>query len=204
MDRPLTKRALRKAATHAAVVDAARRVFAERGYEGATIAEIARKADVSAGTVLNAAPTKIALLNAVMVGDFDALHSDCTTLAESLTSSYRDKVAALLELHLQRHCAELDLISALIGHTWLDGDAEFQALHDNLDRAWTAIAMLTRQQKADGALKPDVDPDTVVDVLQDLYLGVIRRRSAAGDKDLFKASAEMRAGLNAVMGGALA
>lgn len=49
MDRPLTKRALRKAATQTAVVEAARDVFKSRGYEGATIAEIAKKADVSAG-----------------------------------------------------------------------------------------------------------------------------------------------------------
>lgn len=203
MDKPLTKRALRKAATHAAVVEAARRIFKARGYEGATIAEIAREADVSAGTVLNAAPTKIALLNAVMVGDFEALGSDCETLAASLTCSYRDKVAALLELHLHRHCAELDLIGALLGHTWLDGGEEFDALYDNLDRAWAPIIALTRHEQASGALRDGVEADGLVDLLQDLYIGVVRRCAATGERDLFKASARMRAELDMLLDGAL-
>ncbi len=204
MDKPLTKRALRKAATHAAVVEAARRVFKARGYEGATIAEIAKAADVSAGTVLNAAPTKIALLNAVMVGDFEALRADCETLAVSLTSSYRDKLAALLELHLHRHCAELDLVGALLGHTWLDGGAEFEAFYDNLDRAWAPIIALTRQEQAAGALRDGVLADGLVDLLQDLYIGVVRRCAATGRKDMFEASARMRAGLDLLLDGALA
>lgn len=204
MDRPITKRALRKAATRVAVVEAARRVFSQRGYDGATIAEIAKAARVSPGTVLNAAPTKIALLNAVMISDFEALSADCDTLAASLTSSYRDKVAALLELHLQRHCSELELIGALLGHTWLEGGAEFGAFYDNLDRAWAPIARLTAEEKARGALRADVDPDQLIRILQDLYIGVVRRCSASGEHDLFAASAQMRAGLDLVLDGALA
>lgn len=204
MDKPITKRALRKAATRAAVVEAARRVFSQRGYEGATIAEIAKEATVSPGTVLNAAPTKIALLNAVMIGDFESLGADCDTLAASLTSSYRDKVAALLELHLQRHCAELELIGALLGHTWLEGGREFEAFYANLDRAWAPIRRLTAEQKKAGALKAGFDTDQIVRTMQDLYIGVVRRCSASGEHDLFAASAQMRAGLDLVLDGALA
>lgn len=204
MDRPITKRALRKATTRAAVVEAARRVFADRGYDGATIAEIAKAARVSAGTVLNAAPTKISLLNDVMIKDFDALGADCETLAASLSSSYRDKVAALLELHLQRHCAELELIAALLGHSWLEGGEEFKALYRNLDRAWAPILRLTLEQKAQGALREGVDPKALIVLLQDLYIGVIRRCSGSGDPNPFTASTQMRLGLDLVLDGVLA
>lgn len=204
MDKSLTKRALRKASTRAAVIDAARDVFKARGYEGATIAEIAKSAGVSAGTVLNAAPTKISLLNDVMVTDFEALALDCQALAGSLTSSYRDKVAALLELHLQRHCDELELIAALLGHTWLEGGEEFESLYRNLGRAWAPILTLTREHKEAGGFRDGVEPEALVTLLQDVYIGVIRRCSAHGDHDLIAASTAMRAGLDMVFDGATA
>ena len=203
MDKALTKRALQKAATRAAVIEAARRVFENQGYDGATIAEIAKAAGVSPGTVLNAAPTKMALLNDVMVADFEALGLQCDRLAASLTSPLEEKVAALLELHLHRHCGEIELIAALLGHSWLEGGAEFESLYRNLDEAWGPIRRLLRERKAMDGLAGDKDPDAIVRVLQDLYIGVIRRCSARGDHDLFAASAEMRRGLDMVFDGVL-
>src|ERR671937_1776253 len=40
------------------IADSARRLFAERGFEGVTVAEVAREANVSEGTVFNYFPTK--------------------------------------------------------------------------------------------------------------------------------------------------
>ena len=204
MDKSLTKRALRKAATRSAVIEAARAVFSERGYAGATIADIAKAADVSPGTVLNAAPTKIALLNDVMVADFEALGADGEALAASLTSPLRDKIAAVLDLHLKRHCDELELIAALLGHTWLEGGDEFESLYRNLDEAWAPVMRLIRAEQASGGIRGDLDPVELVRLLQDLYIGVVRRCSARGAHDLFEASAAMRRGLDLALDGALA
>lgn len=204
MDKPLTKRALRKAATRAAVIEAARRVFSHHGYAGATIADIAKAADVSPGTVLNAAPTKISLLNDVMVADFEALGADCATLAASLNSAPREKIAALLDLHLKRHCDELELIAALLGHTWLEGGEEFETLYRNLDEAWAPVTRLIRAEQAAGHISAGRDPVEIVRLLQDMYIGVVRRCSASGRHDLFQASAAMRRGLDLVLDGVMA
>src|ERR671936_1884575 len=48
----------KKAQRRERIADAARRLFAERGFEGVTVAEVAREADVSEGTVFNYFPTK--------------------------------------------------------------------------------------------------------------------------------------------------
>jgi AcrR family transcriptional regulator len=48
----------KKQQTRQLIADTARRLFAERGFESVTVAEIAREADVAAKTVFNYFPTK--------------------------------------------------------------------------------------------------------------------------------------------------
>jgi AcrR family transcriptional regulator len=51
-------RARKKEQTRRAIAEAARRLFVKRGFERVTVAEVAREADVSEGTVFNYFPTK--------------------------------------------------------------------------------------------------------------------------------------------------
>jgi AcrR family transcriptional regulator len=48
----------KKRQTRALIAEAAHRLFAERGFDAVTVAEVARAADVSEGTVYNHFPTK--------------------------------------------------------------------------------------------------------------------------------------------------
>src|SRR5437773_10457195 len=48
----------KKAKTRQAIAEAAQRLFTERGFDAVTVAEVARAADVSEGTVFNYFPTK--------------------------------------------------------------------------------------------------------------------------------------------------
>ena len=48
----------KKQQTRLQIAEAARRLFLERGFEEVTVAEVAREADVSVGTVFNYFPTK--------------------------------------------------------------------------------------------------------------------------------------------------
>src|SRR5436309_12552886 len=52
----------KKEQTRQAIADAALRLFARRGFEEVTVAEVGRAADVSEGTVFNYFPTKEDLL----------------------------------------------------------------------------------------------------------------------------------------------
>ena len=68
-----TRRALAKQQTRAKVLDAARRLFSEQGYEGATIRDIAAAAGMSTGAVFANFTDKSDLFREIMLTDMTAL-----------------------------------------------------------------------------------------------------------------------------------
>lgn len=170
---PVTKRAQQKAATRAAVLHAARRTFHQQGFERAKIADIAQAADVSPGTVLNAAPNKITLLCEVMMDDFEQLAADTEAMAHSVNGSLQARINAVLNLHLERHLQDLELFRAAIGHNWLNNVGDYRSLHAGLAMAWSPILSLLKD--ATDELPGKASPDLLTECLLDLYLGVLRR-----------------------------
>src|SRR5215470_5511601 len=85
-----TTRAAQKQATQAAVIAAAREEFEAVGYEAANIRAIARRAGVSAGTVIHYHADKRELLHAALFTDLEA------TLAETLADLGRGSLATRL------------------------------------------------------------------------------------------------------------
>ena len=65
--KPPTRREKERLAHRAAILDAAERVFAAKGFPGATIAEIAREAEFAVGSIYNFFPGKRELAEAVML-----------------------------------------------------------------------------------------------------------------------------------------
>jgi AcrR family transcriptional regulator len=70
----------KKQRTRQHIADTARGLFAQRGFEGVTVAEVARAADVSEATVFNYFPTKE-----------DLLYSGLEAFEEELMSAIRDR-----------------------------------------------------------------------------------------------------------------
>jgi len=68
-----TRRALAKQQTRAKVIAAARRLFSESGYEGATIRDIAAEAGMSTGAVFANFTDKADLFREIMVSDMESL-----------------------------------------------------------------------------------------------------------------------------------
>ncbi|MCR5878423.1 TetR/AcrR family transcriptional regulator [Phenylobacterium sp. J367] len=67
-----TRRALAKQQTRAKVLAAARRLFSEQGYEGATIRDIATAAGMSTGAVFANFTDKSDLFREIMTADMEA------------------------------------------------------------------------------------------------------------------------------------
>jgi AcrR family transcriptional regulator len=72
----------KKEATRRLIADTARRLFAERGFDAVTVAEVARAADVAEKTVFNYFPTKE-----------DLFYSDMEAFEERLLAAIRERPA---------------------------------------------------------------------------------------------------------------
>ena len=71
-----TRRALAKQQTRLKVLAAARQLFSEQGYEGATIRLVAQRAGVSVGSVFTTFSSKADILSQVMLERVDALTAE--------------------------------------------------------------------------------------------------------------------------------
>src|SRR5438876_8045541 len=86
----------KKQRTRQSILEAAFRLFEERGFESVTVAEVARAADVSEGTVFNYFPTKEDLFYGQME-DFEATLLDAVRDRPAGQSVSKAFARALLE-----------------------------------------------------------------------------------------------------------
>lgn len=172
----MTRRDMRREATRATVIEAARAVFLERGYEGATIKLISDRAEVSPGTVLNAAPSKAALLIQILDEEFEKIGEVISQLEGALSGSIADKLCMMLQASLEQQSLHSELFSAAYGHCWLYQDEVYLEAVRLMNSAWSGVRKLLEDSVAEGALRSDLDVETALQVLTSIYLGTFRRK----------------------------
>lgn len=102
----MTKEAVRKQTkaevSRERVLEAAARTFSERGYAGTTMRDIARAADLQAGSLYYHYPSKEVLIEAVIdLGIHNITNTVYTAFAKlSPTASYADRIRAAIHAHL--------------------------------------------------------------------------------------------------------
>lgn len=185
-----TLRDQRKEQTHKQVLEAARRVFMTAGYDGATIKAIAAEAGVSAGTVLNVAPTKGALLVMILREEYDAIRDSVDRLESALSGNLMDRLGALVQVIMEAQVRHDELFAAAIAHSWLWTDESYAETAGQMSEAWGAITRLIRAGIESGELRADIEPDEAAAMLEDVYLGATRRARGTG-LDMAASSAVM-------------
>jgi AcrR family transcriptional regulator len=171
---PLTRRALAKQNTRKRLLAAAKQLVIERGYDAATVRDIAAAADLSTGAVFASFNDKADLFNEVIIADYAALLDQMNEVAANGTSS-RDTLLKLLALAYVFHFQELPLVQAAIGFSWLrDGGAE------DRNRAGTRLILcrladVLQNGIESGELSRNLDVDLIAEMLWDSYVANYRR-----------------------------
>lgn len=179
----VTRRDLRREATKAAVLEAARKVFLAEGFDGATIKMIADEAGVSPGTVLNAESSKAALLVAILRNEYEAMAEACEQMEGALSGPATERLSTLLHMLLDAHARHAELFAAAIGHSWLVSDPTYQSAFEQMEFAWASVHRTLRAGVEAGELRADLDQHAAFCLLNDMLLGALResRKDSGAD-----------------------
>jgi AcrR family transcriptional regulator len=172
MHRP-NQRALAKLRTREKILAAAKALFAEHGYEAATIRDIARQAGMSTGAVFASFTDKSDLFTEIAETEQAELNAAMRAAAGDLTG--RAAVVAMLDVAADRHLRELALFQAVMSALWTPGLAE--RARRRLDRrpptALIAAALGAEIGCPEGQ-------GVVAEMIWDGYVALIRRAALGG------------------------
>lgn len=174
-DMPTSLRAQSKLKTRRRVLDAARQLFMERGYEAATIRDIASAAGLSTGAVFASFVDKNDLFNVVMAEDFQRQVEHLREAAKP-DAKVEDAVMAVFEAGYRFHGAQLPLLQAAISLSWSHGLGGEFGDRPSFGLAMQALADALTHGVETGELKADADQVRLAaEVLWDCYVSNYRR-----------------------------
>jgi AcrR family transcriptional regulator len=167
--RPKGVRAAGKARSRQSLLEAAKRLFMERGYEGATVREIASAAGLSTGAVFASFSDKSDLFNAVLLVD---LEEQVRLMRQALErpGSTGERLKRLLDAGYERQLSQLELLRAAVAVSWSQGLSG--QLGDRPVRAAVIEQLLQvlREGVKAGEVKAEADLELIADTLWDLYI----------------------------------
>jgi AcrR family transcriptional regulator len=166
------------------LLDAARRVFASKGYDGAKIMDIVKAAGLSSGAVYGRFGSKDELLLAAVIASVEE---------NSIVGRLNQRPVAEMLAEASRADQPLDDHEAMHLEAFIAARREpvlAQAISDARSR-WraTIVDPLIERASIDGSASPDADFDSLVYLVQTLQLGLLVQRGAgqhAPDNDAWQ------------------
>lgn len=168
-----TRRAMAKQKTREKVLQAARELFVEHGYEAATIRDIAKAAGMSTGAVFASFNDKAELFDEILIEDFLAVYEPMTA-AVAAAGSLDEAITGLFEVAYRYCVAQLPLLRAGIAVSWTRTEA---AEHRNRAAVRPIFEILNGALRAaveKGELKAETDTRLMANILWDIYLAGYR------------------------------
>lgn len=197
--RPLTRRALAKQRTREKVLEAAKRLFMERGYEGATIRDIAAGAGMSTGAVFASFTDKAELFNEVIIADYDALIARMREASQGVTGA-RAALSAMFRISYAFHLTQLPLLQAGVSVSWSRPLSAEQRNRQGLQPVLSLIVDILARDVAAGDLPAGLDVRLVGEMIWDAYIANYRRAIYDG-WGLEALSARTSAQIDVLLGG---
>lgn len=168
----MNRREASKAETKRLVLEAARELFSKKGMQECTIREIAGKAGVSPASVLVHYKSKTALLEEALVDDIrDAL----SRLIDSLPKGggLLDRMMHLSGGMLRFYHRDRDLYRSLISLTIFQPAVETPGMTKQSEDYVKFLSEMIKQEKASGAIGPEIDPVFAAASIFSFYLGAL-------------------------------
>jgi AcrR family transcriptional regulator len=158
---------------HQKLLEAAARVFAQKGYAGTKIHDIVREAGVSTGAVYGRFASKDALLREAV------LAATVSSVRRAFGASGR--VADLIESGAQLSDAPITVDEAVRIEALVAARREPEvaaAIADAMSEARAEVQPLVEAAIADHTVAAEVDPEAVLYLIRTVHLGLLLQRGA--------------------------
>ena len=137
-----------------AILDAARAIFVEHGFDGARMSEIARRAGIGEGTIYSYYESKAELMLAVLQQFWDVLTREAETVMASTTAEgFSDRLRALAQYHLNTVIVNADFIN--LSFALRRNNSEVSVSRDHLRHYVAVFDQLFRRGQDRGELRRD-------------------------------------------------
>lgn len=174
-------REARKQATRERVLAAARELFVDVGYEGATIRMIAQRAGVATGSVFTTFASKRAILRAVMDERLERLYAELEAVTPHLRGSTVDRLCSVMAVHYGFEMRRPKLFTAFLAANfeWSD-DNEPLITFGRQARLNGILKSILKDGHKNGEVRDGVDLDLFVELLLSAYAFNYRRAAQEG------------------------
>jgi TetR/AcrR family transcriptional regulator, fatty acid metabolism regulator protein len=195
---PTTEPEKRRAILHAAV-----HVFAEKGYQGCRIADVARAAHVAYGLVYHYFRNKDELLESVFAEQWAILMNAIQAIDEG-PGTAADKIAGIYGFVFDVYKTAPSAVRVLILEVTRTTHAlRAGSTRETFERAVQLVADVVRQGQGRGELKPDLDPivaaTAILGALELAVSGMVMGLVPAGTEE--EVDREKRHATELVLGG---
>ncbi|MNH97860.1 HTH-type transcriptional repressor KstR2 [compost metagenome] len=168
----LNRRQAAKVRTRQKVLDAARTLFAERGYDAATIRDIAKGAGMSTGAVFANFQDKAELFEAVFAEEMEGLLADIRGAATE--GRVLDRLSSGLTAGYHRSLDHLPLMQAMVARSWFQPEDADQRSRAFVRPLVEAVAEVLQGGVREGELRQDVDVALVARMIWDVFISNYR------------------------------
>ncbi|HIF92345.1 MAG: TetR/AcrR family transcriptional regulator [Myxococcales bacterium] len=153
-----------RAEREAQILDSARRIFSEKGYGEATVAEIASFAGVVEGTVYTYFASKRALLIAVMRVFFESLIAETETGLRAIRG-VENQLRFLIRKQLEIFASDFGLCRVILREARPDLTLYDEAILE-LNRRYTGLALAVLEEGvATSVLRENIVPSVIRDLI---------------------------------------
>jgi AcrR family transcriptional regulator len=170
----LTRRALAKQRTRERVLSAARRLFTERGYEGATIRDIAQAAGMSTGAVFASFADKSELFDEILTTDYEVIYAQMQQAGQN-AQSVDEGVIGMFAVAYGFHIEQLPLLQASIAVSWTRSETAERRNRSHLKHIFALLDGVLARGVERGELKAEIDAKLLAEIIWDVYVANYRR-----------------------------
>ncbi len=175
----LNRRQAAKVRTRQKVLDAARTLFSERGYDAATIRDIAKAAGMSTGAVFANFQDKAELFETVFADQLEQSHQTFRNGA-GRDGAVSDRLTGALTAGYHRALGQLPLTQAMIARSWFQPTEADSRTRAFIKPQVDMIADLLKAGVASGELRQDVDVALIARMIWNAYLSNFHGAAYAG------------------------